>query len=76
MIKVVVREGLFPEWLEQGLTAYVAMMKTGLPSVRNEAGSHGTAPDAERVHGYLARYALHMSASNILLVVEAAYKKG
>lgn len=75
LIKVVTKEGLFPEWLEQGMTAYVAMMKTGLPNVRNEAGPHGTAPNAQPVHGYLARYALHMSASNILMVAEAAFQK-
>ncbi|UYN96562.1 MAG: hypothetical protein KIT25_06415 [Enhydrobacter sp.] len=72
LIKVAVKNGLFPAWLEEGLTAYVAMMKTGLPGVRNEAGPHGTAPNAEPVRAYLARYALHMSASNILLVGEAA----
>src|SRR5207245_823569 len=75
LIKVVVKNGLFPEWLGNGLTAYVAMMKTGLPEVRNEVGPHGTAPDAEPVHAYLARYALHMSASNILMVADAAFKK-
>jgi hypothetical protein len=76
LIKVVVKEGLFPGWLENGLSAYVAMMKTGLPGVRNEAGPHGTAPDAAPVHDYLARYALHMSASNIRMVAEAAAKHG
>jgi len=53
----------------------VAMISTGLPEVRNNAGPHGTAPDAEPVRAHLARYALHMSAANILLVVEAADTK-
>jgi hypothetical protein len=75
LVKIAVKNGLFPEWLESGLTAYVAMMKTGLPTVRNELGPHGTAPKAEPVRAYLARYALNMSASNMLLVAEAASKK-
>lgn len=72
LVAVVVREGLFPPWLEKGITAYVAMLKTGLPATRNNAGAHGSAPDDAAVAGYLARYALHMSAANILMVVEAA----
>jgi len=74
LVTVVVKNGLFPAWLGDGLTTYVAMMKTGLPTVRNETGAHGAAPDAEPVHENLARYALHMSASNLLLVMEAAAK--
>lgn len=72
LVKVVVKNGLFPEWLDKGITAYVAMISTGLPEVRNNAGPHGTAPDAAPVGAFLARYALHMSAANILLVAEAA----
>ena len=72
LVKVVVKNGLFPEWLDKGITAYVAMISTGLPEVRNNVGPHGTAPDAAPVGAYLARYALHMSAANILMVAEAA----
>jgi hypothetical protein len=67
-----VKNGLFPEWLDKGITAYVAMISTGLPAVRNHAGAHGTAPGAAPVGAHLARYALHLSAANILLVAEAA----
>jgi hypothetical protein len=57
-VKVLANNGLFPDWLGKGLTAYVAMLNTGLPTVRNNAGAHGTAP----IHAYLARYALHIGA--------------
>jgi HEPN domain-containing protein len=72
LVKVAVKNGLFPEWLDKGITAYVAMISTGLPDVRNNAGAHGTSPDAAPVSAYLARYALHISAANILFVAEAA----
>ena len=72
LVKIVVKKGLFPEWLDKGITAYVAMISTGLPDVRNNAGAHGTSPDAAPVSAYLARYALHMSAANMLMVTEAA----
>jgi hypothetical protein len=67
LVTTVVKNGLFPAWLEEGLTAYVAMMKTGLPGVRNQTtAAHGAAPDAGPVQGYFARYALHLSATNLL----------
>ncbi|HQS14384.1 STM4504/CBY_0614 family protein [Reyranella sp.] len=72
LVTTVVKNGLFPPWLSDGLTAYVAMMKTGLPNVRNEGGAHGAAPDAAPVHRYLASYALHLSASNIIMLMGAS----
>jgi hypothetical protein len=47
------------------------MLKTGLPGVRNNAGGHGEAPDAPAVPPYIASYALHMTATNILMVMDA-----
>ena len=48
------------------------MLKTGLPGVRNNAGGHGEAPDARAVPPpYIASYALYMTATNILMVMDA-----
>jgi hypothetical protein len=71
LIAVVRREGLFPEYLDKGFDSYIAMIKSGLPGVRNSAGGHGEAPEATPVPGYIAAYALHMTAANIVLAVEA-----
>jgi hypothetical protein len=46
-------------------------MKTGLPAVRNNAGGHGEDPGAPSVPDYLAAYAIHLTASNILLAAKA-----
>ena len=64
-------QGLFPSYLGRGLDAYIAVLKTGLPSVRNNAGGHGEGPADAEVPEYLAAYALHLTASNIVLAVEA-----
>ena len=71
LIKVVRNNGLFSEDLDEGLSAYVAMMKTGLPGLRNKAGGHGSDPHAPAVAEYMAGYAIHMSAANILLICKA-----
>lgn len=71
LVTVVRTNGLFPQFLGKGLDAYVAMLKTGLPDVRNNAGGHGSSPAAPEVDNYFAAYALHMTAANILLLVTA-----
>ena len=63
--------GLFPEYLDDGLNTYVALLKTGLPGVRNNAGGHGSAPNAPSVPSYMAAYAIHLTAANIVLVISA-----
>ncbi|MGJ5046834.1 STM4504/CBY_0614 family protein [Bradyrhizobium oligotrophicum] len=72
LIKVVNAEGLFPDYLDKGFETYIAAMKTGLPGVRNDAGPHGTAPETPKVPDYIAAYAIHLSAVNIVLAIEAA----
>jgi hypothetical protein len=71
LIKTVRANGLFPDYLGSGFDSYIAMMKTGLPDVRNNAGGHGEAPAAPAVPSYIAGFALHMTAANILLLGEA-----
>ncbi|HXA25371.1 MAG TPA: HEPN domain-containing protein [Acetobacteraceae bacterium] len=71
LIKVVHREGLFPSYLETGFDTYVAMLKTGLPEIRNNAGGHEDAPDAPTVPSYIASYALHMTATNVVMLCDA-----
>jgi hypothetical protein len=51
---------------------YIATLKSGLPEVRNNAGGHGEAPDARPVPSYIAAYALHLSAANIVMAVQAS----
>jgi hypothetical protein len=46
-------------------------MKTGLPAVRNNAGGHGDAPGAAAVPRYIASYAIHLTAANIVLLMHA-----
>jgi|SRR5580700_1299694 hypothetical protein len=72
LITVVRNNGLFPNYLDRGLDSYIAALKTGLPGVRNSAGGHGAEPSEPPVPEYIARYALHLAASNILLAVEAS----
>jgi hypothetical protein len=58
LIKIVRQNGLFPDYLDKTFDTYVAMMKSGLPD------------DAE-APSYLVAYAVHLSATNIIMAIEA-----
>jgi hypothetical protein len=70
LITKVNENGLFTRDFDQSFTAYIAMMKSGIPAVRNKSGGHGESVADARVTGEIARYALNLSATNILFVAE------
>jgi hypothetical protein len=72
LIRVVRVNGLFPEYLDNAFDSYIAAMKSGLPGVRNNAGGHGPAPGDAVVPNYIAAYAIHLSAANIVIAIKAA----
>ena len=71
LIKLVRAKGLFPDYLGNGFDSYIAMLKTGLPEIRNNAGGHGEGPATTPVPEYIAGLALHMTAAYIVFLGEA-----
>jgi AbiJ N-terminal domain 4/HEPN domain len=72
LIKIVRQHGLFPDYLDNVFDNFIAAMKSGLPGIRNNAGGHGSAPGTSEVPEYIASYAIHLSAVNIILAIEAS----
>jgi hypothetical protein len=71
LVTVVSNNGLFTHYFDKGLSAYMAMLKTGLPNVRNDAGGHGAGLAAQSVTAGIARYAINLTASNIVFLGDA-----
>jgi hypothetical protein len=70
LVTKVTERGLFTHDFDKSFTAYVAMMKSGLPVVRNQSGGHGEGIAAAAVTPQIARYALNLTAANILFLTE------
>lgn len=70
LIKVVTNEGLFPKSLESYLNSLRTIMEV-LPTIRNKNAAHGTGTNKRQVPDAMAAYALHLSASNIVFLVES-----
>src|ERR1700712_4403930 len=71
LITVVRREGLFPDYLGGYFDNLIGAMKAGLPRVRDRDGGHGAAPADVAVPPHIAGFALHLAASNIVMLVQA-----
>jgi hypothetical protein len=71
LLKVLRREGLFPEFADQSFEQLIATLKSGLPSLRNETGGHGQGATPVTVPEYVASYALNLAASKIRFLIEA-----
>jgi hypothetical protein len=70
LIKTVLDNGLVPGYLESSLQGLQSLL-TGLPTVRNREAGHGQGADVRDVPEYLASYALHLAATNIVFLINA-----
>ena len=71
LLNVVRRNDLLPDYLDASFDQLAATLKSGLPKVRGEEGSHGQGAKPRGTPGYVAAYALHLAATNIVFLVEA-----
>ena len=71
LIKVVKNQGLFPDYLDNSFTQLVSTLNSGLPEIRNQEGAHGQGKTPRNTPDYVAAYAIHLAAVNILFLVEA-----
>ena len=64
-------KGLIPSELASHFTGLRSAMESGLPTISNRTSRHGQGAVPTEVPAYLAAYALHVAAANIILLVEA-----
>lgn len=71
LINVVLHNELVPKYLQTHLSSLRTILETGVPTVRNKTSGHGQGAQPMIVPEYLAAYVLHLTASNVVLLVEA-----
>ena len=75
LIKLVFDKGLIPTFMQSHFTALRSTLESGVPTVRNKLASHGQGRQIIEVPQHIAAYALHLTASNILLLANADAEK-
>ncbi len=71
LIQIVFDKGLIPSFMQSHFSALKSTLESGLPTARNRQSGHGQGLTQIIVPEYIAAYALHLTASNILLLVKA-----
>ena len=71
LVNLVREKGLLPNYLSKSFEQLAAILKSGLPKVRNEEGAHGQGATPSETPYYVAAYALHLAAAKILFLAEA-----
>lgn len=72
LVKVAQANGLWPDYLDTSFNQLVATLQSGLPKIRDHDASHGQGAKPKDVPAYIAAYALHLAASKIVFITEAA----
>ena len=72
LVKVARANALWPDYLDASFDQLVATLQSGLPKIRDNDASHGQGARPKSVPGYIAAYALHLAASKIVFITEAA----
>lgn len=72
LVKVAKANNLWPDYMDNSFDQLVATLQSGLPKVRDNDASHGQGATPKHVPSYVAAYALHLAASKIVFIAEAA----
>ena len=70
LIKIVFEKALIQPFMRSHFTGLRKTLEAGVPPMRNKLSAHGQAEETT-VPDYIAAYALHLTASNILLLAKA-----
>jgi Domain of unknown function (DUF7014)/AbiJ N-terminal domain 4 len=71
LIDILFDKELIPSSMQSHFTAFRSTLETGLPTVRNKTSGHGQGAQPVTIPDYIAAYALHLAATNILMLVQA-----
>lgn len=70
LIKICKDKRLFPPYMENHLSALEKVLMFGVPTLRNQNTGHGQGAEIKNVDASMARYALNLTGSNIIFLVE------
>lgn len=75
LIEICFAQELIPKYLQNQFSSLRSLLESGIPTIRNRLGGHGQGTELITVEDDLAGYALHLTATNILFLVNAEKRK-
>jgi len=71
LLDILFKNGLIPTELESHFSGLRSAIESGLPTISNKMTRHGQGPQPTTIPPHLAALALHLTAANIVFLVEA-----
>jgi AbiJ N-terminal domain 4 len=71
LIGIVFQKQILPEYLRTQFSTLRSILQSGIPAIRNKTSGHGQGLHPTVVPEYLTAYALHLTASNIVFLMDA-----
>lgn len=68
LIQKCIQNQLVPVYMQNQFAAFKQLLGSGIPTIRNKSGGHGTGKDVREVPQGLASYTLHLTATNIVFL--------
>lgn len=72
LIDIALDNGILPKFMQSQLGTFRSLLQSGIPTVRNKLSGHGQGETTVPVPPYLCSYVLHLTATTVLLLAEAA----
>jgi len=70
LINICLYQKLVPEYLQNQFSSLRVVLESGVPTIRNKEGGHGQGADVTTVPKHFASYTLHLTASNLLFLMQ------
>lgn len=70
LIQVCFQNGLVPPYTQNQFTSLQNLLESGIPTIRNKLGGHGQGAIPQSVDDGMTRYALNLTGTNIIFIVE------
>ena len=71
LLEIVFSNSFIPAFLQGQFTALRSVLESGVPTVRNKTSGHGQGAAPTTVPDHLTRFVLHLTASNIVFLIES-----
>jgi hypothetical protein len=70
LIQICFQNNLVPTFTQNQFTSLQNLLESGIPTIRNKLGGHGQGQVPQKVDDEMTRYALNLTGSNIIFLVE------
>jgi len=70
LVQICFQNGLVPTFTQNQFTSLQNLLESGIPTIRNKLGGHGQGQIPQKVDDEMTRYALNLTGTNIIFLVE------